>query len=66
MLVYFMTIWSILWLFGLFDGYLVYFPRFGILHQEKSGNPVALKLIVCAGVIPALSRIHQSLTTKAQ
>jgi hypothetical protein len=32
-LVYFVTIWSILRPFGIF------FPRFGILHQEKSGNP---------------------------
>jgi hypothetical protein len=40
--------WSILWPFGIgilrpfgiFYGYLVYFPRFGMLYQEKSGNPV--------------------------
>jgi hypothetical protein len=46
MLVYFMTIWSILWPleifymwpFGIFCGNLVFFPRFGILDQEKSGN----------------------------
>jgi hypothetical protein len=25
--------------FGIFYGHLVYFSRFGILHQEKSGNP---------------------------
>jgi hypothetical protein len=31
-LVYFMAIWYILWLFGIF------FPRFGMLHREKSGN----------------------------
>jgi hypothetical protein len=37
-LAYFITIWYILWLFGLFNGHLVYFkaiwyifPRFGIL-----------------------------------
>jgi hypothetical protein len=41
-----MTLWSILRLFGnilwpfdIFCGHLVYFPRFGILYQEKSGNP---------------------------
>jgi hypothetical protein len=41
-----MAIWYILWLFGIFYGHLVYFmviwyifPRFGKLHQEKSGNP---------------------------
>jgi hypothetical protein len=31
--------WSILLLFGIFYGYLVYFSRFGILYQEKSANP---------------------------
>jgi hypothetical protein len=30
---YFMVIWCILWSFGIF------FPRFGILYEEKSGNP---------------------------
>jgi hypothetical protein len=42
--------WSILWLFGMFCGHLVYlrliafnFLRLGMLHQEKSGNP-ALEL----------------------
>jgi hypothetical protein len=46
-LVYFMTILSILWPLEIFYGHLVYFvvvwyisPRFGILYQEKSGNPV--------------------------
>jgi hypothetical protein len=41
-----MTIWSILWPLEIFYGHLVYFvaiwynfPRFGILDQEKSGNP---------------------------
>jgi hypothetical protein len=44
--VYFMTIWSILHPFEIFYDHLVYFvvicyifPRFGILDQEKSGNP---------------------------
>jgi 4-amino-4-deoxy-L-arabinose transferase-like glycosyltransferase len=39
----------ILWPFGLFTAFLVYFMaiwyiiflRFGMLHQEKSGNPAA-------------------------
>jgi hypothetical protein len=42
-----MTIWSILLLLEIVYSHLVYvvviwyiFPRFGILHQEKSGNPV--------------------------
>jgi hypothetical protein len=43
-----MAIWSILrpfghlailWPFDIFYGYLVYFSRFGMLYQEKSGNP---------------------------
>jgi hypothetical protein len=37
-LVYITAIWNILWPFGIFYGNLVYFPRFGILSQEKSGN----------------------------
>jgi hypothetical protein len=43
-----MTIWSILRPLEIFYGHLVYFvviwyisPRFGILYQEKSGNPGA-------------------------
>jgi hypothetical protein len=45
MLVYFITIWSILRPIGMFYGNLVYFvviwytfPHFGMLCQEKSGN----------------------------
>jgi hypothetical protein len=45
-LVYFMTIWSILLPLEILYGHLAYFaviwyifPRFGILCQEKSGNP---------------------------
>jgi hypothetical protein len=47
MFVYFMDIGSILGPFDIFYGHLVYFvviwyifPRVGILHREKSGNPV--------------------------
>jgi hypothetical protein len=39
--VYFTAIWYILWSFGTFYGYLVYFSRFGMFHQEKSGSPAA-------------------------
>jgi hypothetical protein len=38
-LVYFKDIWSILLPFGTFYGYLVYFSRFGMMYEEKSGNP---------------------------
>jgi hypothetical protein len=38
-LAYFTTIWYILWPFGMFYGYLVYFSRFGMFGQEKSGYP---------------------------
>jgi hypothetical protein len=46
-LVYFMAIWSILhtaiwyiwWPFGIFHGCMIYFSRFGMLYQEKSGIP---------------------------
>jgi hypothetical protein len=45
MLANYMAIWCILWLLGIVHchlvciGHLVYFSRFGILYQEKSGNP---------------------------
>jgi hypothetical protein len=47
MMVSVMAIWSILLPFGIFCGhfvgviygYLVHFSRFGMLHQEESGNP---------------------------
>jgi hypothetical protein len=38
-LVYFMAIWYILWLFGNVVVIWYLFPPFGILCQEKSGNP---------------------------
>jgi hypothetical protein len=34
--VYILAIWHILWLF------VIFFPRFGTLHQEKSGNPALI------------------------
>jgi hypothetical protein len=39
MLVYFTAIWYILWPFGNVAEIWYIFPRFGILCQEKSGNP---------------------------
>jgi hypothetical protein len=38
-LVHFTVFCFILWTFGTVCGYLVYFSRFGIFYQEKSGNP---------------------------
>jgi hypothetical protein len=38
--VYFMAIWYILVIWYIFEN-LVYFSCFGMLHQEKSGNPVS-------------------------
>jgi hypothetical protein len=38
-LVHFTAFCYILWTFGIVRGNLVYFSRFGILYQEKSGNP---------------------------
>jgi hypothetical protein len=38
-LIYHKAIWYILRPFGIFYGHLVYFPRFGMLHPDKSGNP---------------------------
>jgi hypothetical protein len=40
---FFTAIWYILLPFGTFYGYLVYFSRFGMLYQEKSGNPGLLR-----------------------
>jgi hypothetical protein len=51
MLACFMDTWSILrsvcyilLTFGIVCGNLVYFSRFGILYQEKSGNPVTTSI----------------------
>jgi hypothetical protein len=37
--VYFTAIWYSLWPFGIFCGHLGIFSHFGMLYQEKSGNP---------------------------
>jgi hypothetical protein len=58
---YFTGVWYILWPFGIFYGYLVYFSRFGTLYQEKSGNPVPLLLLQITsffGFACASSRLH--------
>jgi hypothetical protein len=38
----FKTVWYILIQFVIFYGNLVYISRFGILHQENSGNPASV------------------------
>jgi hypothetical protein len=38
-LVYFKAIWSTLWPFGIYFTILEYCLCFGMLYQEKSGNP---------------------------
>jgi hypothetical protein len=38
-LVNFPVIWHVLWQFGTCSHVLVHFTRFGMLYQEKSGNP---------------------------
>jgi hypothetical protein len=44
MLIYFMAIWNILQTFEIFYDHFVFFwsifSGFGIMYQEKSGNPV--------------------------
>jgi hypothetical protein len=40
---YFTVIWYILWPFGNVVVMRYIFPRFGILCQDKSGNPAALQ-----------------------
>jgi hypothetical protein len=40
-LVHFRDFCYIIWTFSIVRGNLVSFSRFGILYQEKSGNPVA-------------------------
>jgi hypothetical protein len=50
-LVHFTVFYYILWTSGIVRGNLVYFSRFGILYQEKSGNPVPtwdpLSILIC-------------------
>jgi hypothetical protein len=39
MLKYFIGTWNILLRFGTFCNHLVHFSGFGIMYQDKSGNP---------------------------
>jgi hypothetical protein len=58
MLVYFMSFWSILRPLEILYGHLVNFvviwyilPRFGMLYQEKSGNPEVKATILHSRVV---------------
>jgi hypothetical protein len=42
----FTVIWYIFWPFGNFAVIWYIFPRFGILCQEKSGNPGSERIII--------------------
>jgi hypothetical protein len=48
-MVYFVSIWSILLPVGIFCDHFVWsyghFYRFGMLYQEKSGNPASVRFI---------------------
>jgi hypothetical protein len=53
-LVHLTVFWYILWTFGIYCGNWVYFPRFGILYQEKSGNPAmdAIHFFALSEILP--------------
>jgi hypothetical protein len=60
-LVLFLAICHISWPFGIFYGHLVYFSQFGMLFQEKSGNPPLVE-----GFVPTFnSKRFQLKHTKA-
>jgi hypothetical protein len=44
----------------MFCSYLLYFPHFGILHQEKSGNPAQFMNI--GNPLTQLSQDHSALS----
>jgi hypothetical protein len=41
---------DIVWQIGIFGGNLMYVPRFGVLYQEKSGNPVCNPTFLQTGI----------------
>jgi hypothetical protein len=58
MLIYFMAIWNILWIFGISCDHSVHivliwyiFSCFGIMHQEKSGNPASEAFEICCSTL---------------
>jgi hypothetical protein len=60
-LVHFTVFWYILWTFGIVRGNLVYFSRFGILYQEKFGNPGFKSFLERANLEPESIDIHLKL-----
>jgi hypothetical protein len=54
-LVYFVAICFISWQCDIFNVQLLYNPHFGILYEQKSGNPTERKLAECFGGVPAES-----------
>jgi hypothetical protein len=56
-LVHFRSYCYILWTLGRVCGNLAHFSRFGILCQEKSGNPYCLRKVNREGVITVVFRL---------
>jgi hypothetical protein len=57
--IYVMAIWNILWILGIFYDHLVHFvfiwyifSGFGIMYQEKSGNPGSRDIFFSCQVKP--------------
>jgi hypothetical protein len=65
----FVVIWNILWSFGIhnlwsfriFCGHFGIFSRFGMLYQEKSGNPAPVHSVFCCQTFPNHCRVHAAL-----
>jgi hypothetical protein len=62
---YFTDIWGILWPFVyIFCSFGAFFSSFGIMYQEKSGNPECVSMCVLHAVVTAaefLAKIRSSL-----
>jgi hypothetical protein len=75
-LAYFVVIWYILWSFVIFCSHLLYFvniwynvSRFGMLYQEKSGNPGDTRMLgssclLCVDVFKACCTTRASSSAK--
>jgi hypothetical protein len=55
---YFMPIWYNLWQLGTVGGHLVYFSHFGMLDQEKSGNPGKYRVEIKLSRLPAINKLR--------